>query len=116
MSAVVYANTVIAPDAAGRDRALRWLVGEHVQDVCRGGAELATIVELDDPATALQMLYRFASRAALDGYLRDHPPRLRADGLARFPIEQGFRYERSVGTIAAVISARGRESALPSPP
>lgn len=28
--------------------------------------------------------YRLADRAAVDAYLRDHAPRLRADGIARF--------------------------------
>jgi hypothetical protein len=41
--------------------------------------------------------YWLADRAALDGYLRDHAPRLRADGLARFPGK--FTGERRVLTL-----------------
>ena len=38
--------------------------------------------------------YRLRDAAALDDYLREHAPRLRADGIARFG--DGFRAERRV--------------------
>lgn len=44
---------------------------------------------LDPPAPegrfALVVQYRLRDAAALDAYLAEHAPRLRADGLARFP-------------------------------
>ena len=41
--------------------------------------------------------YWLVDRAALDAYLRDHAPRLRADGLQRFP--DRFTAERRVGEL-----------------
>jgi hypothetical protein len=38
--------------------------------------------------------YRLRDRAALDDYLRDHAPRMRAEGLARFG--DAFRAQRRV--------------------
>lgn len=38
-------------------------------------------------------------RACFETYERDHAPRLRAEGLARFPVESGIRYSRSLGEI-----------------
>lgn len=38
--------------------------------------------------------YRLTDEAALDGYLRDHAPRMRGDGVARFG--ESFRAERRV--------------------
>ena len=38
--------------------------------------------------------YRLRDRAALDGYLRDHAPRMRAEGIVRFGNK--FRAERRI--------------------
>jgi Domain of unknown function (DUF4286) len=38
--------------------------------------------------------YTLVDAAALDGYLREHAPRLRADGVARFG--DGFRAHRRI--------------------
>jgi hypothetical protein len=43
--------------------------------------------------------YHFPSREAFAAYERDHAPRLRADGLRRFPPERGVSYRRSVGVV-----------------
>ena len=64
-----------------------WLPG-HVREVigCPGftGAEIQTPVEQAEGALLRRTQYRLESMAALQRYLEEHAPRLRADGLARF--------------------------------
>ena len=92
-------------DPAVADEWLDWLIGEHLAQVVAAGALDADVVRIDSgPGAApirCEARYRFASRAAFGEYERDHAPRLRADGLARFPPERGLRYERSTGEIVA---------------
>lgn len=87
MSGVVYEVSVDV-DASIRDDYLRWL-GPHVAEiVALPGFEGADTFEVVDPADPsllrVCMRYRLVDAAALEAYLRDHAPRLRADGLARF--------------------------------
>lgn len=100
MTAVAYTVRCTFTDANVADEWVAWLRDEHVADVCRGGAESATVVRLDGDPITLEVRYRFPSRDAFDAYERDHAPALRDEGLRRFPLERGLRYERSVGTIA----------------
>ncbi len=59
------------------------------------GARLYEVGEpCDDGALSLCVHYRLRDAAALDDYLRDHAPRMRADGVARFG--DGFRATRRV--------------------
>jgi hypothetical protein len=90
--------------AAVADEWLRWLREGHVADVLAGGAERAVIVRLDGPGREFEVRYEFPSREAFDRYLADHAPRLRAEGLARFPPERGVAYRRSVGEVLAVFA------------
>ena len=77
-----------------------WLA-THVRDILAlpgfTGAEVFEV--LDPPPTAgrigLSVRYSLRDRAALDGYLREHAPRLRAEGLERFG-EEGVRIRRRV--------------------
>lgn len=87
MTAVVYEVSVDV-DAGLREDYLRWL-GPHVAEILAlpgfEGAETFEVVDPADPALLrVCMRYRLADAAALDDYLRDHAPRLRADGIARF--------------------------------
>lgn len=88
-------------DAAVAERWRRWLVDEHLADLLAAGAVRAEVVRLDTPspgaAATLESRYWFADRATMDSYLTDHAPRLRADGLARFPLSLGLSYSRSIG-------------------
>ncbi len=63
-----------------------WL-GAHVDAILAlpgfTGAEIFREETAADSAV-YTVHYRLAERAALDDYLRDHAPRLRAEGLARF--------------------------------
>jgi antibiotic biosynthesis monooxygenase (ABM) superfamily enzyme len=58
---------------------------------------------LDPPSAAGELVictqYRLQDEAALAAYLRDHAPRLRADGAGRFG--ESFRAERRVLALAA---------------
>ena len=84
--AVIYEVTVhVRGDLA--DAYLAWL-REHVAEVAAlpgfEHAELHAVV--DDSATEKSwcVRYRLRDAAALDDYMRDHAPRMRADGVARF--------------------------------
>lgn len=76
-------------DAAIADEYRVWL-REHIAQICALpgflGADLHAVT---DPApapgrSALSVRYRLRDAAALDDYLREHAPRLRAEGTARF--------------------------------
>ena len=77
----------------------RWL-DAHVAEIFAlpgfTGARILEVLEPAAPATriALCVQYTLADAAALDGYLREHAPRLRADGVARFG--DGFRAHRRI--------------------
>jgi hypothetical protein len=67
----------------------RWLDVHLAEILARPGFTGARILEVLEPAAstariALCVQYTLADAAALDSYLREHAPRLRADGIARF--------------------------------
>lgn len=75
-------------DASIRGDYLRWLEG-HVAEILAlpgfTGADVFDVVEPADGDTLrVCMQYRLTDADALAAYLRDHAPRLRADGAARF--------------------------------
>lgn len=86
--AVVY-EVNLDLDASIREAYLAWLA-DHVAEVLSlPGFTGARRFEVDDPAPApgrvgLCVQYDLVDRAALAAYLRDHAPRLRAEGQARF--------------------------------
>ena len=88
-------------DAATADAWVRWLRDEHLAEVCRAGALAAQVVRLDGEPVRCEARYGFASRGAFETYERDHAPRLRAEGLERFPLEMGLTYVRTTGEIVA---------------
>ena len=76
-----------------------WLDAHVREIVALPGFEGAEVFARLDPAAAegevaLCTQYRLRDDDALRDYLREHAPRLRADGLARFG--DGFRAERRV--------------------
>ena len=96
--AVIYeVNVVVQRRLEASYRA--WL-DDHVSEiVALPGFTGASVSEVLDPAPApdefaICMQYRLVDDAALESYLRDHAPRLRADGIARFG--DGFRASRRV--------------------
>jgi Domain of unknown function (DUF4286) len=85
-----------------------WLIGResdgHVADVVRAGALDAEVLQIDtdpDQPARVEVRYRFANREALETYLSKHAPRLRAEGLARFP--EGLSFQRSTGPVLALV-------------
>jgi hypothetical protein len=99
MSKVAYTVAASFTNPALVDEWLRWLVEEHLADVLAAGASDAEVIELDGPQRSFEVRYHFPSRAAFEEYERSHAPRLRAEGLARFPVEKGVRYQRSLGVV-----------------
>lgn len=108
---VAYTVRIDFPSAALASDMLAWLVGGHVAEVCAAGALRAEVAVVDgaagdgarsDGARRIECRYLFATRDAFAAYERDHAPRLRADGLRRFPPAAGVRYERSVGEVAGI--------------
>jgi len=101
METIVYSVYTTFTDSTLADAWLRWLRGGHIAEVLAGGALDAEIVELDTPGPerAFSVRYHFKSRETFAAYERDHAPRLRAEGLALFPVEKGVTYRRSVGVV-----------------
>lgn len=98
-------DTVMAEfdDRAILDERIAWLRDGRLAEVLAGGAEHAEVVLLDrgpDAAFAAEVRDRFRDRGSLASYLRDHAPRLREDGLRRFPPSRGVRSRRTTGEVA----------------
>lgn len=76
-----------------------WL-HDHVREMLAlPGFVAAQVYEVTDPPPSAGTLslcaqYRLRDPAALEAYLRDHAPRMRADGVARFG--DGFRATRRI--------------------
>lgn len=101
MTRVLYEVAAEIIDETVESGWVRWMVEEHLEDVVRVGAASGRLVQLDVAAgSSRQYLaqYEFDSRAALDRYLAEEAPRLRADGVARFSAEQ-VRLTRRTGQI-----------------
>jgi len=93
-------------DAEVAQRWLAWMEREHLADVCAAGARRAEAIRFDGAPTCCEVRYTFDSREAYETYVRGQAPRLRAEGLKRFPMELGLRYSRSTGEVVAVVPGR----------
>ncbi len=94
--AVIYEVTLHA-QAGIAEAYLAWLRTHVAEMLALPGFEGAELDAVETPSTAESswcVRYRMRDRAALDDYLRDHAPRMRADGVARFG--DGFRAERRI--------------------
>ena len=99
-----YMVTAVLPDEDTRKAYVTWMQSGHLDHrSSREGPDSAKLVAVDDPAQPLEVcsIYTFLSREAFDVYLRDHAPRLRAEGLSRFGPQTGVKFRRQVGTILA---------------
>ena len=75
-------------DEATARRWEAWLRDKHIAYVVAAGAREGHLLRVDADAPTLVAQYGFDSRAALERYLADHAPRLRAEGTALFPPDQ----------------------------
>ena len=107
MPKILYTVRTTCPNVQVRGRYLAWLVPDHVLAVKAAGATDVRVVlpEVAPGGEApVEVQYVFASRRALDDYLRDAAPALRADGARRFPPESGVVSTRQVAEIAAELN------------
>jgi hypothetical protein len=95
LTVIAYTVACAFTDESVCDRWCAWMVDTHYGDLLDAGAVRAELVRFG-PLHA-ESRYLFATREAFDAYERDHAPRLRADGLAHFPLSLGLTYTRSVG-------------------
>lgn len=101
MGRFVYRVRCTFTDAAVADRWVDWLKRTHLDEVVEAGAESAEVLQLDGDAVCFEAVYRFKDRAAFERYEAEHAPRLRQDGLERFPLALGLTYMRTTGTIVS---------------
>jgi antibiotic biosynthesis monooxygenase (ABM) superfamily enzyme len=84
---VVY-EVSVEVDAPIRADYLAWLEGHVAEILALPGFTGCDVFEVTDPADdatlRVCMQYRLVDEAALAAYLRDHAPRLRAEGAERF--------------------------------
>jgi len=104
MSAIAYTVICTIRDKDKAQEWLRWLWDGHIAEVLAGGASRAEIVRLDaepgqDSGETYEIRYIFNNRGIFEEYLERHAPRLREEGLKRFPPEDGFTYRRTLGDI-----------------
>lgn len=85
MPLIYEVNLSVERAIAGEFRA--WLV-DHVQDMLElpgfTGARILEEVDGGDDRVLFRAHYDMPDQAALDAYLRDHAPRMRKAGIARF--------------------------------
>lgn len=96
-----FAYTVMADfdDPAVAKEWAAWLRDGHLADVLAGGALEAMVVQLGP--LELEARYLFADAAAFKKYEQHSAPKLRAEGLAKFPASRGVRLTRSTGEVLA---------------
>lgn len=103
---VVY-EVALEVDAAIAHEYRAWLDGHIAEILALPGFVEARLFAIDEPLPApgrlgLCVQYRLRDAEALAAYLRDHAPRLRADGTARFGGR--FSAQRRVLALQAVFA------------
>jgi hypothetical protein len=98
------AYTVVAhfTDSSVAEEWVSWLREEHLAAVLAGGALDAEVTFEDQQAAGevrCEVRYHFASTENFEAYERDFAPALRAEGLVRFPLERGIRYQRTLARV-----------------
>ncbi len=107
MGKVAYTVLVTFPDETMAKDWLGWLAEGHIAEVLAAGATDAEIAKLDGPGHSFEVRYHFPSREGFARYEKEHAPRLRAEGLKRFPVEKGVIYRRTVGTVVKTFIPQG---------
>lgn len=111
MSAAVEYEVGIELDEALAATYLPWLEAHVEQMLALPGFVDAGVWRIDQPAppagrVALCVRYRLESGAALDRYLAEFAPAMRADGLARFGTQLSFS-RRILRSLPRPLAARG---------
>ena len=75
---------------------LQWLKSEHIEDVLKAGATGAEVFQMNN-SDLYEIRYQFQDKASFEQYEMNHAPRLREEGLAKFPLELGLEYSRTTG-------------------
>jgi hypothetical protein len=107
---IAYSVRCTITNPAVADEWCRWMVEGHLAGVCAAGAIRAELVRLDPvteatgakpapEAVTFEARYLFRSRDDFRRYEADAAPALRAEGLARFPLERGLVYERTTAEV-----------------
>ncbi len=91
---------------------LEWIESEHLGEVIAAGALDAEVVILDGNPMRCEARYHFASREVFNIYEREHAPRLRNEGLKKFPLTRGMSYVRSMG---GVVVEKSKPKLRPKP-
>jgi hypothetical protein len=101
MPAIAYSVIATLPDEATASEYTAWLRDGHVDAVVQAGAHSGMIVRIREPGAPIQVetRYIFATRGLFDRYVEHTAPRLRGEGLVRFPASRGVTFERRVGEI-----------------
>lgn len=90
-----------------REEWITWLAEGHLAEIIAAGAEDAEVTMIDGDPPRAEARYRFSTRVMLDRYLQHHAPRLRAEGLKRFPDGSGVVLARSTGEVVLSLDGLG---------
>jgi hypothetical protein len=99
MARVAYTVAVTFADRKMAKEWLSWLADGHIAKVLAAGASDAEVVFLENDGLSFEIRYHFPSRGTFAAYQKEMGPRLRAEGLARFPEANGVTYRRTVGLV-----------------
>ncbi|MBE2251109.1 MAG: DUF4286 family protein [Myxococcus sp.] len=105
---IVYTVMAEFDDLAVASEWVHWLQHGHLAEVLAGGATHAMIVRVeptDAQPLRFESRYRFASMAAFIEYETKWAPKLRAEGLAKFPPTRGVRMTRQLAEVLTERSA-----------
>jgi hypothetical protein len=78
---------------------IEWLRQSHIRDVLNAGAQSAEVFSIIGEHETYEIRYRFASQQDFAAYELHHAPRLRKEGLEKFPLELGLRYTRATAEL-----------------
>jgi hypothetical protein len=107
---IIYSVTATISDPLLAREYTAWLAGGHIQDVVRAGALSGELLEFDDDGSGcvrVQARYVFVNPDAFEAYVRDHAPRLRGEGLAKFGSRTEISFARTVAKRLAGFNLSG---------
>jgi hypothetical protein len=98
---VQYSVTARLRSRTDLEEYLGWLETDHLRKVLDAGALNCTLLlpDSDDGTFMVRCQYTFESRDCLNRYVREQAPRLRQEGLERFPPERGVVFTRETASV-----------------